>query len=142
MYDTEAVITYNDDSLLFTQEDMDELNDREKQFVRDVVYRQEILNIFCIDVEDFDLHKDIDIKRLHKIIVELLPILNKSEQLIECIREISTQIYMNPDEELGLITLYSYDYMYLMHKCVVEYLKTRTIAERNYNELKGKINKV
>ena len=137
MYDTEAVITYNDDSLLFAQEEIDILNDREKQFVRIVVYRQEILNIFCI--EDFDLHKDIDIKRLHKIIVELLPILNKSEQLIECIREISTKIYMNPDEELGLITLYSYDFMHLMHKCVGEYLKTGIITERNYDELKGKI---
>jgi hypothetical protein len=40
------------------------------------------------------------------------------------------------DEEIGLMMLYSFDFMYVTHKCVSEYLETSKISDINLNELK------
>ena len=48
----------------------------------------------------------------------------------------STIIFSN-DIKNGLCILYSYDYMYLTHKCVSQYLDTGNISEENINLLKN-----
>ena len=43
--------------------------------------------------------------------------------------------YMTSDEELGMMLLYSYDYMYLTHICITEFIETGTISDENIGKL-------
>ena len=43
---------------------------------------------------------------------------------------------MSEDEEVGLIILFSYDFMYQSHKCISELLETNKISDENINLLK------
>lgn len=44
---------------------------------------------------------------------------------------------MSTDEELGLMILFAYDYMYLSHICISEYLETGEITEKNIRNLRA-----
>jgi hypothetical protein len=46
---------------------------------------------------------------------------------------------MSTDEELGLMILFAYDYMYLSHACISEYLETGQILEKNIQNLRAVI---
>jgi hypothetical protein len=43
------------------------------------------------------------------------------------------------NEEIGLMMFFSFDYMYLSHPCISEYIKTGYISEANLNILKKSI---
>ena len=44
---------------------------------------------------------------------------------------------MANNEEFGLMLLFSYDYMYLTHICISEYLETGKISEDNMKRLEN-----
>jgi len=48
--------------------------------------------------------------------------------------------YMSTDDVIGLMLLFSYDYMYLTHKCISEYLETGKISDDNMRSLENIIN--
>jgi hypothetical protein len=50
-------------------------------------------------------------------------------------------VFMSTDEELGLIILFSYDYLYLSHICISEFLEKGKISEYNILKLKQIIHK-
>jgi hypothetical protein len=45
--------------------------------------------------------------------------------------------FMSIDEEFGLMVMFAYDYMYLTHICVSEFLETGKISEKNMWKLKS-----
>ena len=119
MYDTKFKCRYhNDDVFLET----DDLTDEEKNYIRDIIYKEDILNIFLIDFND-DVAFNSVIDELYNKIKDFLP-------FKECMKKMATKI-MSEDEQYGLILMYSYDYMYITHKCVSEYLEIKTISEEN-----------
>jgi hypothetical protein len=86
----------------------DGVNDDEASFIRSCIYRQELLNIFCL--EEFDesaINKQIDVLY---------------EKVKDCD---SLKEFFN--DLLGFTILYSYDYLYVMHPLVSELLETGTI---------------
>jgi hypothetical protein len=120
MYDTKFKSRYhNDDVFLKT----DDLTDEEKYFIRDIIYKEDILNIFSIDdFDDFDKFTNV-MNELYNKIKGFLP-------FKECMKKMAAKL-MSEDEQTGLIIMYSYDYMYITHKCVSEYLEIMTISEEN-----------
>ena len=48
--------------------------------------------------------------------------------------------YMTSDEELGMMLLYSYDYMYLTHICISEFIETGKISDENIGKLDKALN--
>jgi hypothetical protein len=56
-YNTKYLCSYND-SDIFLQSEIEILNDTEKQFVRDALYRRDICNIFNIHDQCFDEKKN------------------------------------------------------------------------------------
>jgi hypothetical protein len=124
MYNTKVICTYNTDEIF--QED-DNINDDDKDFVRDAIYRQEFLNI--LGIEEFDD------KLLDKSIHELYEKIKNCKDLRELMLKIAGR-WLIEDEEIGLMMLYSFDFMYVTHKCVSEYLETSKISDINLNELK------
>ena len=128
MYNTQVVCTYNTPEVFL---ETDDITGDEKAFIRDTIYRQELLDIFC-ENDDNDDKLSIAINDLYKRV-------KYCEQLTKCMLKLAEK-YMTTDEEFGLMLLFSYDYMYLTHICICEFIETGTITDENISKLEKAIN--
>jgi hypothetical protein len=101
MYNTKVICTYNTPDV-FTSSDA--VNEEEREFIRDTIYRQELLNI--LNITEFN---EIEI---NKAINELYEQLKSCKELKKCMAKIAGR-FLSEDLELGLMIMFSYDYMYL-----------------------------
>lgn len=125
MYDTKFVCTYNTPEVLLGA---DNISEEEQEFIRDTVYRQELLNILEID----DFNED----EMNMVIHELYKKLETCDELKKCMAKLAAH-FMSTDEELGLMIMFSYDYMYQSHICISEFLETGKIGDKNMWNLKS-----
>jgi len=126
MYDTKYECRYNKDDIFL---ETDDVTDDEKEFIRNILYREDLLNIFSINENDeFNF----------SVISELYNLVYKSPELMECMKIAASKIF-SEDEGSGLCILYSYDYMYLTHKCVCDYLENGEIMQNNLILLKNNL---
>jgi hypothetical protein len=129
MYNTHFICTYNTPEV-FLESDI--LSDDEKKFVRDVIYRQELLNI--LGMENFN---DSEMEReMERIIHELFKKVSENLFLKECMIKLSER-FLNIDQEIGLMLMFSFDYMYLTHICISELLDTGIISDKNMSNLRS-----
>ena len=128
MYDTKFVCTYNTPEVFL---DTDNISQEEKDFVRDAIYRQELLNIFGIDEYN---EKEMD-KAMEEAISELYIKVKDYDALKECILKLADN-FMITNNLVSLMLLYSYDYMHLTHICISEFLENGKIEENNILKLK------
>jgi hypothetical protein len=127
MYNTKVICTYNTPEVFFAS---DKITDEEKDFIRDTIYRQELLDILGMD--------DYNEKEMDRAIQELYEKVRDNKELKECMLK-SASHFMSIDEDFGLMIMFAYDYMYLTHICVSELLKTGKITENNMWKLKSAI---
>ena len=127
MYNTKVVCTYNTQEVFLEE---DNISEQEKEFVRDAIYRQELLDILGID----EYYKEEIYIEIHKLYLEV-----KYNYFIrECMLKLARQ-FMSIDEEFGLMIMFSYDYLYLTHICISEFLDTGKISENNILKLRSVI---
>ena len=127
MYNTEVICTYHTDEVFL---DTDNLQDYEKEFVRNAIYRQELLNI--LHMEDYnETEMASKIHSLYEII--------KTNVEFEEVIELVAIKYINTDLEVGLMILFSYDYMHLTHACLCELFNTGSISRTTIQNLKYEI---
>ena len=127
MYNTSVICTYKNDDIFC---ESDNVNDNEKDFIRDAIYRQEILNILDLDhFDELEINKELD---------ELYEKIKECEELKECALGVASRFLSN-DPQLGLMILFSFDFMYITHKCVSEYLDTGVISNDSMVRLKEMI---
>ncbi len=119
MYNTTIICTYHSSEIFL---DTDRISDEDKAFIRDTIYRQELLNI--LGMEEYNEYE------MNKTIRNLYDKVKDCSELKKCIIKLASQ-FMSIDEEFGLMLLFSYDYMYLTHVCVCELLDTGKISEKN-----------
>jgi hypothetical protein len=127
-------VTHDCDYKLFLNDDAFEEGetDEEKECIRTALYQRDFLRIFNMTTFDDDV--------ANNKLRELFTIITKSDEISWCMKEIAKKsIYQN--EEIGLMMLYSFDYMYLSHLCISEYIKNGFISEANLNLLTFNINK-
>jgi len=67
--------------------------------------------------------------------VELYNEIDKCDELRECMRIAAAKV-ISEDENIGLCILFSFDYMYLTHKCICSFLEVGAINIEDYKELK------
>ena len=127
MYNTKIVCTYNTLEI-FTDYEKNFLKDNEKDFVRNVIYRQELLDILGID--------DYNEKILDKKICILYELIKDQQFLKECMSKLASN-FMNSEEKIGLMILFSFDYLYLTHICISEFLDTNKISDKSINNLRS-----
>ena len=125
MYNTKLNCTYNN-YYLFLKDD--NISEDEKKEVSNVIYRQELLQVFGIDE-----YSEVE---LNNGIHDLYDKIKDCAELKECMTKLAGH-FMSEDLELGLMILYAYDYMYLSHICICEYLETGKISEKNMWNLKS-----
>jgi len=125
MYNTKVVCTYNL-SDVFNPSDV--ISDEDKDFIRDSLYRQELLDVLGMD--------EFNENEMNRAIHELYEKVKNNTELVSCMTKIAGR-FLSEDLELGLMILFAYDYMYLTHTCVSEYLETGQILEKNMMNLKS-----
>ena len=124
MYNTKVVCTYHTDEVFL---ETDEITDEERYFVRDAIYRQEVLDI--LGMEDYIESEMI------RTIRDLYEKVGHCNEIKECALKLAAH-FMNDDAEFGLMILFAYDYMHLTHICISEYLHTGKISEENVKKLR------
>ena len=125
MYNTKIVCTYNTSDVFL---ESDDINEEEKGFIRDTLYRQELLNI--LDIQEYNE------EGMNNGIHELYERLTGCEELKECMKKMAIRFYCE-DLETGLMFLFAYDYMHLTHLCICEYFETGKITQKNIINLKN-----
>ena len=127
MYNTKHVCIYNSPDVFL---ESDEVTENEKQFIRDVLYRNDLLSIFELD--------DYDASIFNNKINELYNTLTNDYAFRQLMNKMTTE-YVFADETLGLITLFSFDFLELTHKCISELIETGKISELNITSLQNKV---
>lgn len=130
MYNTKFICTYNTSELFKDVEDLDKITDEDKNIVRDSIYRFELLEIFGI--------REYNETEINKCINELYVRVKECKELTECMLKLAGH-FLNEDKEFGLMILFAYDYMYLSHICISEYLETGVISDINIWKLKSAV---
>lgn len=125
-YDINCNCTYTDDDIII---ETDNINDDEKDFVRNCVYRQDFLNIFKLD--DFD---DFDDNKIN----ELFSVVKDDIDFYKCI-EHASRFTISHDIVSGLFILFSYDYLYLTHKCICDFLRNGVVSKDNIKLLQDRL---
>jgi hypothetical protein len=130
LYNTAYVVSYIDSDVFL---ETDEINDAEKTFIRSCIYRQDLLNIF--DLEDF-VETTINNK-----ISKLLKLLKYHSGLLECML-IASEAMSEEDALSGLMILFSFDYLHLVHPCICEYIESGKITPEKLDKLKTEVDKI
>lgn len=125
MYNTKIICTYNTTEVFL---ETDNISVSEKEFVCNVIYRQEFLNIFKIDHYDEG--------QIDKVIEYIYEKVQNHKEMRECIDKIALDNLTEHDSIFGLYILFSFDYMFQTHICISEYLETEKITEQNMKLLR------
>jgi len=123
MYNTLATCTYHREDIFL---DTDNVTPAEKDFVRNVIYRQELMDIFGLDKYDENLLES----SLHNI-YELM----QSYEPFRCCIVTACDMIQSNEPEMGWFVLFAYDYLHYTHACVSEYLTTGSICDENIEKL-------
>lgn len=125
MYNTKYICTYNNNDVISENDDIDE---NQKQFIKDVVYRQDLLNIF--DMVDFN--DDIINDSINNLYIQL-----ESNEKFNDLMLLSASKILSTDLKIGLMMLFSFDLMFLSHKCIGEFIDTGEINHEYIQKLQS-----
>ena len=103
-----------------------EISEHEKYIIQHKLYKQDILSIFLLD-EFNETELNINIHELYERITP-------NEQLKSIILK-AAALVMSAEEELGFMVLFSFDYLYVTHDCMRDFLKLGTISDKNITRL-------
>ena len=90
-------------------------------------YRTEFLHVFGSNV--CDICNDFE-NSINKIVNELYMKIINIEPMIEILKKLAAS-FMSEDLEIGLMVGFSYDYFFLTHPCICDYLKNGVISDEN-----------
>ena len=131
MYNSKFICTYNyyDSSLMksinepkVNVEDCEGLED-----MADYLYKDEYLKIF--NIPEFDDHK------INDVTTYVYSKMSHHEEFKQCMITAASK-FVSEDEELGFMVLFSYNYFFITHRCICDFLETGEISEPNINALK------
>ena len=130
MYDTTHICRYHSDDIFL---ETDNVTQKEKDYIRNVLYREDLMYVF--DMDDFnDENINLNVKNLYEL-------LKTNVDMKECMKKAANK-YLSEDEEFGLMVLFAYDYFYLTHNCICEYIETKKINENSILNLKNKLDEL
>jgi len=137
MYNTKLICTYqyynkelpllvplSDPSLI----DVDDIND---DLSSDLLYKAEFLQLFGIE--------SYDDKVIESIMEQVLNKIKDYEPFLPCLKKGASK-FASTDIQIGFMVLYSYDYFYLTHLCIVNFLETGAMSEETIAFLLKAIN--
>jgi hypothetical protein len=128
MYNTKYICNYQATDIFF---ETDVVTEEEKDFIKNAIYRNDFLYIFNIDdfVED----------EINRCIKDLHDKLHDCKELNELMSFLASK-YGSIDKEFGLMLLFSYDFLYLTHPCICDFLENGIISKEKILFLNTEIN--
>ena len=121
MYNVDHVCIYN------YEVSLPEISENEKYIIQHKLYKQDILSIFVLD-EFNETQLNIQIHQLYQD-------LNPNEELKSILKK-AAALVMSTDEEIGFLALFSFDYLYVTHDCIKDFLKSGSISFKNMYRLR------
>jgi hypothetical protein len=125
MYNTKYICRYNSPDVFL---ETDVVTEKEKEFIRNVLYKEDLLNIF--DIENCCE------ETMNKIILDIYDRIHDHEGLKECMNHVSSNFSITLEPEVGFILLFSFDYLYLTHICICEFIENGKISDSSLSDLK------
>ena len=113
MYNTKYICLYNQVFQNLSEQDLPDQSDQ------NALYKQDILEIFQVDEFDDELINDI----MHKIYEKV----KNNIELSEIMSLLAAKL-LSIDKEIGFMLMFSFDYLYLSHSCISEYLEKGEIT--------------
>jgi hypothetical protein len=108
---------------------VDDVNGFEE--LSEVIYQADLLRAFGFTVADLETEIEFNTTLMNELYNQFKIHLS----FAECIEKAKNK-HLCEDLESGFVTLFSYDYFFLTHKCICEYLKDNNITEESINNLK------
>jgi hypothetical protein len=125
MYNIEIVCSYayyDKDLLPFCSIELDKevLKENVEEFseeeISNALYQANLLESFNLtDFDEVAINKEID---------KLYLVFKAHDRFKKCMKKVANS-YISEDLSVGLMLLFSYDYFFLTHECICEYLKTK-----------------
>ena len=129
MYNTKYICTYNDDNI-FNENEKNIISEKDREFVTDALYRNDILHIF--NIEDFDLDQ------INKELENLYEKIKDCNELILILKKVANTC-LSEDLQIGLSLLFTFDFLYLTHPIISEYIENKNISREKINKLNNLI---
>jgi len=136
MYNSQFISTYSyyDPELrnkFHSEEQINSDDVKEFEELSHVIYQADLLRAFGFTVEDLESKIDFNTELMHQLYNEfkIHPI------FLECIEK-SKNKHLCEDLEAAFITLFSYHYFFLTHKCICEHLTDANITTKSIENLK------
>jgi hypothetical protein len=89
-----------------------------------------LLNIFKIDDLDFEKHES----EIQDEVINIFDKIKGNKAFMKCIKKTKT-LFPITDEVVGLMILMSYDFLYLTHPCISEFLDEGDISDEKIKDL-------
>jgi hypothetical protein len=96
-----------------------------------VIYQADLLRAFGFTIADLEAEIEFNTTLMH----ELYNQFKTHPTFAECIEKAKNKHFCQ-DLEAAFITLFSYDYFFLTHKCICEHLKDANITTESIENLK------
>lgn len=119
-----------EDETVFEKNELEKLSENDIYYIKNELYKMDILNIF--ELQEFD--NNIINEKLENIYNKI----KNHNELNKIISKLSAY-YFSEDKLLGLMILFSYDFLYLFYPCLTEYLKNTVISDNNLKKLEKAI---
>lgn len=129
-YNTKYECSYLKPGIFDESNDLTEKQIEMMEDLKDELYRIDLLNIFNVTDDRTDEMSEILDKIYEKI--------KHHEGLKECMLGMAAK-FISEDAQMGLVALYSFDFMYFTHPCIVEFLETAQISDDKIQLLKDKV---
>ena len=119
-----APLTYHTDEVFL---ETDDVSESDMNFIRNCIYRQELLNLFHLDNFDETI--------LEKQMRELYTLIEYNPAPFAPILQSLQFSYPYFSLDQCFILLFSYDYLFAMHPCLLDYLDTGYIEKEHQTKL-------
>ena len=121
-YKTDYEITYHLPEVFL---ESDKISNSEKDFVRNCIYRQDLLNLF--DLEEFNEQV------IQEKINELYEKIKTSKTINFILEKISKEYFVNKENSFTI--LFSFDFLHASHLCISDYLEIGGFKQENLKQL-------
>tara|TARA_B100000902_G_scaffold325998_1_gene320912 strand:+ start:1702 stop:2064 length:363 start_codon:yes stop_codon:yes gene_type:complete len=105
----------------------------------DTLFRKEMLDLFQLQEYDETIHKEVDNLYLkyasNNQIYDIIELMKNQKKFTKF------QLLGNTDNNTYFMLLFSFDYLYLTHKCLQNLYKNNKITDENYDNICNKIKK-
>jgi len=116
---------------LIETEEFKSFTEEDKYYLEKKIYQDDLLSIFCFEKEE-----DFIDENVNKIIHDLYLKLEKYEKMKLLMQKINKE-----DPEMGLMIMFSMDFLYLAHPCFCEFLEKDFVSPDKFTLLEKEIKK-